>query len=66
MMTLKEASERAFDLGRKAAENGESRAPALNGEFMAMMRENKGIDWTPPLLAFARGYQAVIDQQEGR
>lgn len=66
MLTLKEASERAFTLGYEAAEKGEGRAPAMNEEFMQMMRENKGIDWTPPLQAYARGYQAFVDAREGR
>jgi len=66
MLTLKEATELAFNLGNEAAKNGESRAPVMNEELMTMLRENKGIDWTPPLQAYARGYQAFIDAKEGR
>jgi len=62
MLTMKELTDRAFALGYQAAERKESRAPALNEEFMTMMRENKGANWTPPLQAFARGYQAQVDK----
>lgn len=61
MLTMKELTERAFALGVQAAERNESRAPALNEEFMTMMQDNRGADWTPPLQAFARGYQSRID-----
>lgn len=62
MKTTKELSDQAFALGFQAAERKDSRAPALNQEFMQMMQENKGADWNPPLHAYARGYQAHADQ----
>jgi hypothetical protein len=62
MLTMKELTDRAFALGFQAAERKESRAPALNEEFMTMMRESTGVDWTPPLQAYVRGYQARVDQ----
>lgn len=58
MLTLKELTDRAYELGKQAAINGDSGAPALSEEFMRMMRESTGVDWIPPLRAFVRGYQA--------
>ncbi len=66
MLTMKELTDRAFALGYQAAERKESRAPALNEEFMTMMRESVGADWTPPLQAFVRGYQSHEDQHIDR
>lgn len=62
MLTLKELSERAFEMGREAARKGERSAPAFNEEFMQMMRESMVTDWTQPLQSYVRGHQAFTDR----
>lgn len=64
MLTLRELVEAAFEMGYQAAERGESRAPALNEDFMKMMQENMVTDWTEPLQAYVRGHQTRTDKPD--
>lgn len=58
MLTMTEIVERAHKMGREAAELGGSRAPALNDEFMSMMRESMVTDWTLALQEYVRGFES--------